>query len=101
MIAAAVLERQARDNLSGSWLRSRAIDPVHVSIAAGQLALIVCGLGRGGIGARQNSSGPAELQGLWTGQEQTVEYVVEFCPDLELEITLAVHKKVTAQAHGF
>src|SRR6266571_8803112 len=96
------LERQACHNLAGAGLRSGAVDPIDIPVAAGQAALIVSGRGRSGIGADQYSTAAAaQLYGLRTGQEQTVEHVVEFRPDLEFDVALAVHKKVTAQAHRF
>src|SRR2546425_8030873 len=95
-------KRYARDNLTGSWLRSGAVHPIDISVAAGTSALVVKGRRRCWIGAYQYSTAAAaELYGLGTGQKQTVKHVVEFCPDFELDVALAVHEKVTTQAHRF
>src|SRR6266850_2292053 len=80
-------KRYARDNLSGSRCRTGAVHPVDISIAARQTSLIVFGSRRHGIGAHQYSTAAAaELYGLWTGQKQTVEHVVEFGPDFEFDV---------------
>ena len=96
------LERQASDNLSRARLRARAINPTDKSVAAGQTLLSVFRRGRSGIGAGQYStSAAAQLHGLWAGQKEAVEHVVEFRPDLEPDVTLSVHEKVTAKTHRF
>src|SRR5438128_2764813 len=95
-------ERHSRDNLTRSRLRARAVDPIHISVTAGQAVLNICDRWRGGVGACQDSNTAAtELDGFRTGQKQPVEHVVEFRADFELHIAFAVDEEIAAQAQGF
>src|SRR5262245_3509224 len=92
-------ERQAANDLAGSWTRSycwcsgtiASVDPIDISVTAGEPALTIkrCRRDRIRTGQDRKSSG---LYGNRTRQEQPIEHILKLRANLELDVPLAAHE---------